>query len=373
MKTQRTAHPIASKRLPQVVALAVAEDQKSATLSIRGAIGDWWEGKDARQIDYELDWLPPTIENLTIRITSMGGKLDHALAIYNALQRHPAHKVAVIEGVAASAATIVAMAAHERHIHVNAAMMIHGVSFVDEDGNDLDMPEAERVMNEAMLETYAAATGKSREELLAAMAQDTWMTGREAVEAGWADELIELAPAQAQAEAMAALASAAGVPEAVIARAMASAETPPEPETSEGGDPPSAPSATGDDPEPEPVATFAAQVNALAVAAGLGDHVGAWLLDGELTTVAQARAAIAEAREVRDLCAFAGMPEAASQFIRQRVPLAEARAQLINARAAAADEHVIDHHPSSSRPPRIASPAAVTTARIWAQRRTPSQ
>lgn len=371
MKTNRTAQPIAHKRPPQAVAFAVGDDPKSATLSIRGTIGDWFDGKNAEQVEWELDWLPATIENLTIRITSMGGRLDHGLAIQNALMRHPAHKVVVIEGVAASAATIVAMAGHERHIHVNAAMMIHGVSFVDEDGNDLDMPEAERVMNEAMIETYAAATGKSRDELLAAMAQDTWMTGREAVEAGWADTLIELEPAQAQAETVMALACAAGVPQEVIARAMATPEVTPEPEPSEGGDPPAA--SSDDDPAPEPVATFAAQVNALAVAAGLGDFVGAWLLDGKLTDVAQAQAAIAEAREVRDLCTFAGQPAAAAQFIRKRVSLADARAQLINAVADASDQHAIDHHPSStSKPPRSAAPAAVSTARIWAQRRTPT-
>lgn len=344
---------------PQALALAISDDRSAATIAIRGTIGDWWKGREIGQVENELEWIPATVKNLTIRITSMGGKLDHGLAIHNALQRHPAHKIAVIEGVAASAATLVAMAADEIHIHANAAMMTHGVMFKDDDGNAVEAPEAERALNEAILETYAAKTGKSREALAAAVAADNWMTGREAVAAGFADKLIELAAPRAQAATLAAFASAAGVPDEVLARVLNEAtEAPPaattEPATSEGGDPPAAP-ASADDAAGQGVQdsaldaqTFAAQVNAIAVAHGLGDHVAAWLLDGGITTTAQAKAAIAEAREVRDLCAFANAADAAPAFIRARKSLAEVRTALINARAQAADAQHTDGHPRTS-------------------------
>lgn len=357
---------------PKALALAITEDRSAATITIRGEIGDWWEGRDLDQVDRELNWLPATVKNLTLRITSRGGDLAQGLAIHNALSRHPAHKVAVIEGIAASAATLIAMAADEIQIHANAAMMVHGVHFVDDEGKPVEAPEAERALNETIIETYAAKTGKSRESLAKAIAQDTWMTGREAVSAGFADTLIELNTPQAQASALLALACAAGVPESVIARAQAEAgqgAAAAQPATSEGGDPSAEPPANG---APAPAvaqasATFAAQVNALAVANGLGDHVAAWLLDGGISTVAQAEAAIKEAREVRDLCAFASAADRAPGFIRARKSLADVRAELINSAAAQADAS----HTDSAR--RGASQSAPAGGDVWAKIFPPRQ
>lgn len=354
---------------PKAVAFALSADNASATINIRGDIGDWWEGRTLDQVEREIDWLPATIKNLTLRITSRGGNLAQALAIHNALSRLPARKVAVIEGVAASAATLIAMAADEIHTYANAAMMIHGVRFTDDEGNPVEAPEAERALNEAIVETYAAKTGKTREALLEAIATDNWMTGREAVAAGFADKLIELAPAQAQASALVALACAAGVPESVIARAQAQAEQGgTEPETSEGGDPSPAPDAT-DPAAPDAGAqasvadTFAARVNALAVANGMGEHVAAWLLDGTITTADQAEAAIREAREVRELCAFANAADLAPAFIRARKSLAEVRAELINAAAAQADAS----HTDSTKPANPQLPRSTTAHNVWAK------
>ncbi len=365
---------------PKALALSLSADNANATINIRGDIGDWWEGRHLEQVEREIDWLPDTVKNLTLRITSRGGDLAQALAIHNALSRLPARKVAVIEGVAASAATIIAMAADEIQIHANAAMMVHGVWFQDDDGNPVEAPEAERALNETMVETYAAKTGKTREALLKALSTDTWMTGREAVAAGFADPLIELSPAQAQASAIVALASAAGVPESVIARAQAEAEQgdltatpatePKNPNASEGGDPPPAPVPASDaaiTPTAASNDTFAAKINAIAVAHGLGDHVAAWLLDGSITTADQAEAAIREAREVRELCAFANAADLAPAFIRARKSLAEVRAELINARANAADAAHTDGHlkSSTSQPPRTGSKPAVSIASIY--------
>lgn len=322
---------------PKAIALALSEDRTAATIAIRGVVGDWWDGQDIDSVERQLDWIPSTVKNLTIRITSMGGRLDHGLAIHGALQRHPAHKTAVIEGVAASAATIIAMGADEIRILANAAMMTHGVSFADDEGNAVELPEAERALNEAIIETYAAKTGKSRDELAGFIAQDTWMTAREAVAAGFADELIELSAPRAQVETIAALALAAGVPDEVIARAQADATPEPDPSPQADQDP-----APEEAPAEAMAETFATRVNALAVAAGLGDYVSAWLLDGDITTTAQAAAAIKEAREVRDLCVFAQAADRVEPFIRARTPLAEVRAELINARAAAADRNSTD-------------------------------
>lgn len=367
-------------------AVALANDGRSATITVRGKIGEWWEGKTPDQIDLELNALG-AVSEIVLRITSFGGKLEHGLAMHNALRRHPARVVAIVEGVAASAGSIIAMAGDEIRMYANSTMMVHGVALLDEEGNEVEDDDATRALNACMIETYCARTGKSAEEVAAMMAKTTWMTAREAVAAGFADTVIEIAP-EAQAKpavsVLAAFADALEIPVDVLERAQAEAA---EPATSEGGDPPAA-SASPRSADPatataaalvttaNPAAqqggasdTFAAQVNTIAVAAGLGEYVGAWLLDGGIATVEQARAAIAEAREVRDLCAFANAADRAPGFIRARKSLAEVRTELINARADAADELHTDGHPSIRKPPVAAAPAAVKTADIWALRR----
>ena len=365
-------------------AYALADDGRSATIRINGVIGSWDKGRTIEGLDYELKWAADSVNEIIIRITSFGGSLAEALAMYGALRRHPAKKVAIIEGVAASAGTIVAMAADEIRIYANASMMVHGVSLVDEDGKEVTDDEASRVLNASIVETYAARTGKTAEDLAAALATDTWMTAREAVAAGWADSVIEIT-AEAAADAVAAsplyaLASALEIPSDVLARSAAEAAAHASAALSPTDLPPADPAA---DLAPAPVitpapatnsaattpasATLASQINALAVAQGLGDHVAAWLLDGEITTATAAAAAISEACEVRDLCAFANASDRAGQFIAARKSIADVRAELINARAAASAQRTDAHHGARSTTPTPASvPQNVSVDNIYA-------
>lgn len=348
-------------------AVALADDGRSATITVRGKIGDWWEGKTDTQIDAELNAIG-AVNEIVLRINSFGGKLEHGLAMHNALKRHPARVVAIVEGVAASAASVAAMAGDEIRMYANSTMMVHGVTLLDEEGNAVEDADAARALDACMIETYCARTGKTPEDVAAMMHKETWMTAREAVAAGFADQVIEIGGPEAHAarstSVLAAVADALEIPVDVLERAQAEATASADSETSEGGDPSGAAPAGA-----EASATFAAQVNALAVASGLGDFVSAWLLDGGIATPEQARAAIAEAREVRDLCAFADAADKAPGFIRGRKSLAEVRAELINARAAAADALHTDGHSSIRKPPVAAAPAAVKTADIWALRR----
>lgn len=280
----------------------LADDGRSATIRINGVIGNRMEGRTIESLDYELKWAAESVNEIIIRITSFGGSLAEALAMYGALRRHPARKVAIIEGVAASAGTIVAMAADEIRIYANASMMVHGVSLVTEDGEEVEDAEAARVLNASIIETYAARTGKTADDLADAIATDTWMTAREAVAAGWADSVIEIAEQGAAVSATAAsplqaIAAALEIPADVIARATA-----------------------------------------------------------------QAAAAIKEAREIRDLCAFASAADRAGGFIRQRLSLDQVRAELINALAANADERHTDTHPRAHQPGQPSRPAVPTVS-----------
>lgn len=380
-------------------AIALAEDGRSASISVRGAIGDWYDGKTIEQFEYNLAGIG-AVDEIVVRVTSFGGKLEHGLAMHNALRRHPARVVVIVEGVAASAGSIVAMAGDEIRMYANSAMMVHGVKLLNDDGEEVDNAEAARALNATLIETYAARTGKPADEVQALLDAEKWMTAREAVAAGFADSVIEIAPAAPAAQptgVLAAFASAMQIPVEVLERAQAEAAAAPaaagdKPETSEGGDPSAAPSgnaagadAPGDeggqgagqqagaDVQPTAVqgaeahATFAAQVNALAAAQGMGDYVAAWLLDTSITTVDEAQAAIREACEVRDLCAFANAADRLPEFVRGRKSLADVRAALINAQADAGDRAHTDGHPksSTSQPSRAGSKPAVSIASIY--------
>lgn len=378
-------------------AIALAEDGRSASISVRGPIGNWYDGKTIEQFEYNLAGIG-AVDEIVVRVTSFGGKLEHGLAMHNALRRHPARVVVIVEGVAASAGSIVAMAGDEIRMYANSAMMVHGVKLLNDDGEEVDNAEAARALNATLIETYAARTGKPADEVQALLDAEKWMTAREAVAAGFADSVIEIAPAASAAQptgVLAAFASAMQIPVEVLERAQAEAAQAAaenDPETSEGGDPSAAPSgnaagadAPGDeggqgagqqagaDVQPTAVqgaeahATFAAQVNALAAAQGMGDYVAAWLLDTSITTVDEAHAAIREACEVRDLCAFANAADRLPEFVRGRKSLADVRAALINAQADAGDRAHTDGHPksSTSQPSRAGSKPAVSIASIY--------
>lgn len=351
-------------------AIALAEDGRSATIAVRGTIGDWLDGKSIEQMDYDIARIG-AVDEITVRITSFGGRLDHGLAMHNALRRHPARVVAIVEGVAASAGSIVAMAADDIRMYANSTMMIHGVTLLDDEGNPVENDAAARALNASLIETYVARTGKSADEIAALIATDTWMTAREAVAAGFANSVIEIAGAQSgaaqqagAASPLAAIAAAIDIPPDVIARAVAQAAEQTAEQTAEidagTGNPPTKPETTPAPLAVDASATFAAQINALAVANGLGDHVAAWLLDGDIATPAQAEAAIKEAREVRDLCAFANAAERAPAFIRARRSLADVRAALINEAAARADAN-----PTDSTPRAVGAKVPSSGAAVW--------
>ncbi len=378
-------------------AIALAEDGRSASISVRGPIGNWYDGKTIEQFEHNLAGIG-AVDEIVVRVTSFGGKLEHGLAMHNALRRHPARVVVIVEGVAASAGSIVAMAGDEIRMYANSAMMVHGVKLLNDDGEEVDNAEAARALNATLIETYAARTGKPADEVQALLDAEKWMTAREAVAAGFADSVIEIAPAAPAAQptgVLAAFASAMQIPVEVLERAQAEAAQAAaenDPETSEGGDPSAAPSgnaagadAPGDEggqgagqqagadvqsaavQGAEAHATFAAQVNALAAAQGMGDYVAAWLLDTSITTVDEAQAAIREACEVRDLCAFANAADRLPEFVRGRKSLADVRAALINAQADAGDRAHTDGYPksSTSQPSRAGSKPAVSIASIY--------
>jgi ATP-dependent protease ClpP protease subunit len=155
--------------------------------------GPW--GVSAREFAAVLDDLDEGVQAIELHISSPGGHVWDALAIMNALRQHPAQVVAVIDGIAASAASFVMLAADEIVAAQGAEVMVHspmGVAI----GNAEDMAKmAADLEHEAknMAALYVAKAGGTVEQWLAVMAAETWYTAEEAVAAGLVDRVLDKA------------------------------------------------------------------------------------------------------------------------------------------------------------------------------------
>lgn len=121
------------------------------------------------------------------------------IAIYNLLSKHPAKVTVQIDGLAASMASVIAMAGDRIVMPENAMMMIHkpwGIS----GGNANDMRDYAELLDKVenvLIPAYARKTGKSAEALASLLEDETWMDGRECVAQGFADELLPAVSAMA--------------------------------------------------------------------------------------------------------------------------------------------------------------------------------
>jgi ATP-dependent Clp protease protease subunit len=158
-------------------------------LVLYGFVGEnyWDEGFTAREV---LEALAEhgRSNDLTVRINSGGGYLDDGIAIYNALVAHKGRVTVEIDAMAASSASVIAMAGEEIIMREGALMMIHEPSTAGW-GTASDMESTAGVLRKQgrlMAEIYAERSGQTLDAVLAAMASTTWMTGPEAVATGYA-------------------------------------------------------------------------------------------------------------------------------------------------------------------------------------------
>ena len=130
-------------------------------------------------------------EDVTLHINSDGGDVFEAVAMQAAVRSHPGKVTAVVEGLAASAATVVMAAAEECSIVDGSMVMVHDPwSFVqggaDEMRSTADMLDKIR---DSIADAYARKTGMGRDECAALMAEETWMSAEEAVAMGFCDRV----------------------------------------------------------------------------------------------------------------------------------------------------------------------------------------
>ena len=166
--------------------MTAAEDNSSAEISIYDAIGGY--DVNAKQFVDELKEIDAEVINL--RINSPGGSVIDGNAMFNALQRHPAKVVTHIDGLAASMASVLAMAGDEVHMADNALLMIHNPWTMSiGDAGEL---RADAELLDKMSASILSAYGRSQyeaEEIKDLMDAETWFTAQEAFDAGLVDHI----------------------------------------------------------------------------------------------------------------------------------------------------------------------------------------
>lgn len=201
-----------------------ARDDDTTEINLYDEIGGWF-GVTAKQFREKLDGVKSS--KIILNINSPGGDVFDGIAIYNDLLAHKAYVVVRVTGLAASAASLIAMAGDEVHIADNAFFMIHNAWSVaigdaramTKRANLLSMIDAE------LGETYAARTGGDADDIREQMNDETWFNADEAVEQGFADKIIA-ADEKADAKASFDLAPFKNVPKALKPRRMASKSKP---------------------------------------------------------------------------------------------------------------------------------------------------
>lgn len=170
-----------------------ASDENDNTIGIYDPIGyDYWDdsGVTAKRISAALRSLDGA--DVVVNINSPGGDVFEGLAIYNLLREYKGHVTVRVLGVAASAASFIAMAADEIQIARAGFFMIHN-AWTGVWGNRNDLRETADFLeqiDDTIADIYHVRSGLSMDELKADMDKERWINGRDAIDSGFADAFL---------------------------------------------------------------------------------------------------------------------------------------------------------------------------------------
>ncbi|MDI9889966.1 head maturation protease, ClpP-related [Microbacterium sp. IEGM 1404] len=170
------------------------EGARSAVLHVYGSIGssEWWDDVSSPSLVRELDGID--VDEITMYVNSPGGIADDGVAIMNALARNSAKVTAYVDGLAASAASIVILGADEIVMGAGSRLMIHDAWSITWGQASTIQKTAERLdkLSQTLAGLYAQRAGGDADSWRAAMVEETWYTAEEAVEAGLADRVATI-------------------------------------------------------------------------------------------------------------------------------------------------------------------------------------
>ena len=170
----------------------IRDDGGGRVLRLEGPIDseNFW-GDEITPTDFR-DELEAEEGDVTVWINSPGGNVFAAAEIYTMLKEHKGSITVRIASIAASAASVVAMAGDKVQMSPTALLMIHDPSTIAM-GNTKDMEKAITTLNEvkeSILNAYVAKSGQRRSKIAELMSEETWMNAKKAVELGFADEVL---------------------------------------------------------------------------------------------------------------------------------------------------------------------------------------
>jgi ATP-dependent Clp protease, protease subunit len=178
-----------------VTDIRMAKEGSTATIYVYDEIGSgsfFFEMFGAKDMQRALGEAGNATD-LVVRINSMGGSAHEAIAMHNLLKDHPAKVTTIVDGMAASAASVVFMAGDSSEMRTGSQLMIHNPSR----STWGDIKDHERSISslksttEAAIDIYEKKSGKSRESIGKMMDEETWLTSSEAKEEGFADVIVE--------------------------------------------------------------------------------------------------------------------------------------------------------------------------------------
>jgi ATP-dependent protease ClpP protease subunit len=175
-----------------------------AEILIYGDIGESWYGDTITAANFVRDIAALDVDQLTVRINSYGGSVTDGIAIHNALKRHKASVTTIVDGIAASISSLIAMAGDTVEMAENAQLMLHA-PWGWQQGNSAAMRDYADMLDswaDAMSTTYASKTGDDKAVFLALLTdgKDHWYTAEQAREAKLVDAVIAGLPIAASAQ-----------------------------------------------------------------------------------------------------------------------------------------------------------------------------
>jgi len=152
---------------------------------------DFWSGGGITAKGFQKELSDIKASQIDLHINSPGGLVFDGITIFNLLKQHPANVTTYIDGLAASIASVIALAGDRVIMAENALFMIHKASGMVY-GNSDDMRDfAEKLdkVNSSIATTYISKTKKDEKEIDNLMSAETWLTADEALEMGFVDEV----------------------------------------------------------------------------------------------------------------------------------------------------------------------------------------
>ena len=179
----------------------ISRTKDTAEIVIYADIGEgWFGGISSKEFSDQLSAVGD-VKNLDIRLNSAGGDVFEGITMYNRLLQHSARVTVYVDGLAASIASIIAMAADEIVVYESSTFMVHkpltytggNAEQLQEVINRLDLVEGQ------MLDIYANKTGLDKDHIKNLLSAETWLTAEESIHLGFADRLEETTQSMAAA------------------------------------------------------------------------------------------------------------------------------------------------------------------------------